>query len=153
MELQRFHWKHDDNVSERCWSASLNVFMSTWTGMTLLNASLVLASPHITHPVIRSRQVQAICFFLELICTSWLKNNCLNFHFQEWTTLQHAPACSSGHSPKEKAVHSLVHVTISELASTFLDLPSYHRIYALSPFYTRDAFLLLLTFWQYSRLK
>lgn len=105
--------------------AEVHLWRYLWalgTGMTLLNASLFLISPHITPPVIRSRSVQTICFFPRTNLYKLLEGELSQLSFSRVRQsfgkhpLHHAPACNSGHNSKEKAVHSLMHVTISKLA-------------------------------------
>lgn len=100
--------------------AEVHLWMYSWTlgtSTTLLDASLVIVSPHITHPVIRGRQIQAICFFLELY--NPYKGQLSELSFSRvlpfgLLLLQHTPACSSGHGFMEKPFHSWVHITIFE---------------------------------------
>ena len=83
---------------------------------------LVIVSPHITHPVIMSRQVQAICFFLRTNLYKPREGELPELSFSRvlqpfgLCLLQHAPVCSSGHGFIEKPFRSWVHVTIFEHA-------------------------------------
>lgn len=134
------------------WDAEVHLWMHSQrlgTRKTLLDVSLAVVSPSITHPVIRNRQVWPICFFLDLIWIYCMKEKCLRVIFKSppttWTTL--APeclaACSSGRGCIQKPFSFRVYLTIFEDAEP---TPTPYSLSCIKYTHTRDAFLQLFSF-------
>lgn len=101
----------------------VHLWMYSWTpgtSMMLLDPSLVIVSPHITHPVIRSKRVQAIYPRTNLfkLYEGELPELSFSRVLQPFglQLLPHAPVCSSGRGFMEKPFSSWVCVTIFEHA-------------------------------------